>query len=137
LGIAIAGAGDVNGDGIDDALACAPSFATESRGRAYAAADLRTLFPQGGGDGSQGFEIISSRGTVITPLAERMWYSGGSRMLTRTRCRHDGEPQRDRARALRHRHEGTAACGRSHEYATGAGVRTWPYAHESSHEAKR
>jgi glycosylphosphatidylinositol phospholipase D len=75
-GRAVSDAGDVNGDGIDDLLVSAYSAGSDIQGQAYvlfgrtsgfpAEFALRTLLPQQGGDGSEGFVMqgIEPRGNV-------------------------------------------------------------------------
>ena len=71
-GTAVSGAGDVNGDGIDDVVVGAPFLAHDAYfrwGRAYVlfgstslptVVALPQLMPDGGGDGSRGFVLESS-----------------------------------------------------------------------------
>jgi hypothetical protein len=70
LGRSVSGAGDVNGDGIDDVL-IGSSNAQENAGESYvvfgrstfpAFFPLRDLLPQQGGDGSQGFVLRGAEG---------------------------------------------------------------------------
>jgi hypothetical protein len=72
-GLAVAGAGDINGDGLDDVVIGAPisSIGPGASGRAFvvfgrttvfpAEIELRTLLPEYGGDGSAGFVLNGFR----------------------------------------------------------------------------
>jgi hypothetical protein len=67
-GVSVSGAGDVNGDGIDDVLIGAPAgFVQDGAGESYVVfgstagfppvIPLASLFPAGGGDGTRGFVL--------------------------------------------------------------------------------
>jgi len=74
VGYSVSGAGDVNGDGIDDLIIGsrgAPSYVILGSTQGFPAAfPLARLYPAGGGDGSRGFVLQGGRGTSVSAAGD-------------------------------------------------------------------